>query len=216
MSAPAPFGRSPARLPPQLEARLSSSLEAELARPVRPWWRDAVAFVGVTLALFVVGCFLFQRSVSPLALGAGVWSQSLALLAASLVAGVAGLAPWPQRTSRPLVLGALVAGTVLVTQVVSMELAPFTPKLGCFVWELVASLVPAGVAIVAARHYAPRLSRAMVLGWAAGTLSLAVMQLKCPHRDVGHLLLFHVLPLVLVVAATVLVRRRVATTSYAP
>jgi hypothetical protein len=216
MSSPAPFGRSPARLPAEFEARLTSTLDAELARPPRPWWRDAAAFVAVTLALFVVGCFAFHASVSPFALGAGVWSQALALLAASLVAGVAGLAPWPQRTSRPVVLGALVAGTVLVTQVVSMELAPFTPKLGCLVWELVGSVVPAAVAIVAARHYAPRLSRAMVLGWAAGTLSLAVMQLKCPHRDVGHLLVFHLLPLGLVVAATVLVRRRVPTTSYAP
>jgi Negative regulator of sigma F len=55
-----------------------------------------------------------------------------------------------------------------------------------------------------------------VLGWAAGTMSLAVMQLKCPHRDVGHVLLFHVAPLLLVVAATMLVRRRLPTISYAP
>jgi hypothetical protein len=216
MSTPAPFGRVPTQLPKALEGRLSAALEAELGRPQKPWWKDALAFVVVALVLFGLGSVLFHASASPLAMGPGVWAQAVALLAVSLVAGVAGLAPWPQRTSRPLVLGVLVAGTVLVTQVVSMELAPFTPKLGCFVWELAASVVPATVAIVAARQHAPRLSRAMVLGWAAGTLSLAVMQLKCPHRDVGHLLLFHLLPLGLVVVATVLVRRRVSTSSYAP
>ena len=72
------------------------------------------------------------------------------------------------------------------------------------------------LALLAARHHAPRLSRAMVLGWAAGTMSLAVMQLKCPHRDVGHVLVLHLLPLALVVGATVLARRRLPTTSYAP
>jgi hypothetical protein len=140
----------------------------------------------------------------------------LVLLAASLVAGVVGVAPWPQRTSRPLVLVTLSAGAVLVTQVASMELAPFTPKIGCFARELAVGFLPAGVAIAAARRYAPRPMRAMVLGWAAGTLSLAVMHLTCPHRDVGHLLLLHGVPLTLVVAATMVARRRVSTTSYAP
>lgn len=216
MSAPHPFGSSADPLPPELEQRLRLAVEAELDKPLKPWGRDAVIFVLVTLALFCIGCFIFDRSVSPMQVSPRLWGQSLALLAVALIAGVAGLAPWPQRTSRPLILGTLVGGTVLVTQIFSMELSPFTPHLGCFAWELGCSLVPAAIALVAAKQHAPRLSRAMVLGWAAGTMSLAVMQLKCPHRDVGHVLLLHVVPLLLVVAATMFVRRRLPTSSYAP
>lgn len=215
MSPPSPLG-APEALPPEMEARLSKALAEELERAPRPWWRDALVFVVVTLALFGFGSFVFHDQVSPLEAGRAAWGQALTLLAASLVAGVGGLAPWPQRTSRPLWLGALVVGAVLVTQAVAVQGGAFTRSLGCFAWELACSLGPALVALVGARGHAPRLSRAMVLGWAAGTGTLAVMQLKCPHRDAGHLLLLHVLPLLLVVAATVLVRRRLGTTSYAP
>ncbi|MBM4776951.1 MAG: hypothetical protein GQE15_04540 [Archangiaceae bacterium] len=216
MSAPHPFGSSPPSLPPDLEARLSASLAAELEAPKKPWWRDAVLFVLSSVALFTCGCFVFNSQLPPSTVSSGVWMQSLSLLVVALIAGVAALAPWPQHTSRPWILGGLVAGSVLVTQVLSMEFGAFTFHLGCFGWELVCSAIPAALAILAARQHAPRLSRAMVLGWAAGTTSLAVMQLKCPHRDPGHLLLFHVTPLVLVVAATMLARRRVSTVSYAP
>lgn len=216
MSAPHPFGSSSDPLPPEFEQRLRLAVEAELDKPLKPWGRDAVVFVVVTLALFCAGSFVFGSSMSPMQVSAPIWAQSLALLAVALIAGIAGLAPWPQRTSRPLILGALVGGTVLATQVFSMELSEFTPRAGCFAWELIASVVPAGLALLAAKQHAPRLSRAMVLGWAAGTMSLAVMQLKCPHRDVGHVVLFHLAPLALVVAATIFVRRRLPTTSYAP
>lgn len=216
MSTPHPFGSSSEPLPAELEARLRRAVEAELGTPTRPWGRDAAVFVVVTVVLFCGGSFMFNTSLSPMDVSAPIWGQSLALLAVALIAGVAGLAPWPQRTSRPLLLGSLVGGAVLVTQLFSMELSAFTPRAGCFAWELVCSLIPAGIALVAAKQHAPRLSRAMVLGWAAGTMSLAVMQLKCPHRDVGHVLLFHVAPLLLVVAATMFVRRRLPTISYAP
>ncbi|MBL8918833.1 MAG: hypothetical protein JNJ54_08250 [Myxococcaceae bacterium] len=216
MSTPAPFGRAPAALPAELEARLTQALAAEHAAPTRPWWRDAAIFVGVTVALFGLGSLLFNAALPPLEVEGGVWAQAVALLVVSLVAGVAGLAPWPQRTSRPLILGGLAAATVVVTQLVSLTVGPLKLVMGCFLWEIACSLVPAALALLAARAYAPRLSRAMVLGWAAGTLALAVMQLKCPHRDVGHVLLLHLLPLGLVVAATVLVRRRLSTSSYAP
>lgn len=216
MSAPHPFGSPPPSLPPELEARLSASLAAELDAPKRPWWQDAALFVVASVALFACGCFMFESRLPPSAIASEVWAQSLSLLAVALIAGVAALAPWPQRTARPWILGGLVAGSVLVTQVLSMEAGSFSFHLGCFGWELVCSAIPAALAILAARQHAPRLSRAMVLGWAAGTTSLAVMQLKCPHRDVGHLLLFHVTPLLLVVVATMLARRRVSTTSYAP
>lgn len=213
---PHPFGSAPVSLPPEVEARLKGSLESELARPPTPWWRDALVFVVGALTLFVIGSFTVHAAVSPLELDSSVWAQSLALLVVSLVAGVGSMAPWPQRTSKPLVLGGLVVGTVLVTQAVSMELGPVALKPGCFVWELMGSLVPAGLALLAARHQAPKLSRVLVLGWAAGTATLAALQLKCPHRDVGHLVLFHLAPLALVVVATVLARRVVRTTSYVP
>jgi len=147
MSAPHPFGSSSDPLPPEFERRLRLAVEAELDKPLKPWGRDAVIFVAVTLALFSLGCFIFAGSVSHMQVSPSNWGQSLALLAVALIAGVAGLAPWPQRTSRPLIVGALVGGTVLVTQVFSMELSAFTPRLGCFAWELVCSLVPAGVAL---------------------------------------------------------------------
>lgn len=217
MSAPKPFGSTPQSLPPALEARLSAALEAELARPApAPWWRDALVFVAVLLGLFVLGIFVFNRSTSPREVAQQFWVQALGLLVVAAVGGVAALAPWPQRTRRPVLLAALLGSMVLVTQAFSMELSAFTPRLGCFVWEIICSIVPAGLALVAARQHAPRLSRAMVLGWAAGTMSLAVMQLKCPHRDVGHVVLLHLVPLALVVAATLLVRRVLSTKSYAP
>jgi hypothetical protein len=214
---PPRFERTPPALSPQLEARLRMVLDAELALPAsRPWWHDAVAFVVVTLGLFLVGAFIFNRELSPMHVEGAAWAQAIPLLVVALVAGVAALAPWPQRTSRPWLLGALVAGTVVVTQALTMELSALVPRIGCFAWEVVASLVPAGVALAAARQHAPRLSRVMVLGWASGTVALAVTQLKCPHRDVGHVLVFHLLPLVCVVLATVWARRKLPTTSYAP
>lgn len=216
MTSPSPFGRPPQALPADVEARLARALAGERELPSRAWWRDAAAFVAVTLALFGAGIFVMHGELSPLALGTGPWVQAAGLLLVSLIAGVGGLAPWPQRTSRPLVLGGLVAGAVLVTQVLSMKAGPLHLSMGCFVWEIVGSLIPAALALVAARAHAPRLSRAMVLGWAAGTLALAVTQLKCPHRDAGHVLMLHLLPLGLVVVATVLARRRLSTRSYAP
>jgi hypothetical protein len=158
MSTPHPFGSSSEPLPPELEARLRLAVEAELDKPVRPWGREAVIFVVVTVALFCFGSVFFDPSRSPLEISGPIWGQSLALLAVALIAGGAGLAPWPQRTSRPLILGSLVGGAVLVTQVFSMELSTFTPHVGCFAWELVCSLVPAGIALVAARQHAPRLA----------------------------------------------------------
>lgn len=213
---PHPFGSAPASLPPEVEARLKGSLESELSRPATPWWRDALVFVVGALVLFGIGSIAVHAAVSPLELSPSVWAQSLALLVVSLVAGVGSMAPWPQRTSKPLVLGGLVVGTVLVTQAVSMELGAFALKPGCFVWEFVGSLVPAGLALLAARNQAPKLSRVMVLGWAAGTATLAALQLKCPHRDVGHIVLLHLVPLALVIGATVLARRMMRTTSYVP
>jgi hypothetical protein len=214
---PPHFEQSPPTLSPQIEGRLRTVLDAELALPPpRPWWHDAIAFVVVAAGLFTVGAFIFNHELSPMHVEGVMWAQAIPLLVVSLVAGVAALAPWPQRTSRPWLLGALVAGTVVVTQALTMELSPLVPRIGCFAWEVVASLVPAAVALAAARQHAPRVSRAMVLGWASGTVSLAVTQLKCPHRDVGHVLVFHLLPLICVVLATVWARRKLPTTSYAP
>lgn len=217
MSAPKPFGSTPSSLPPAMEARLGAALDAELSKPASaPWWRDAILFVALLLVLFVAGIWLFHHGSSPAEVELRFWVQALGLLGVAVVGGVAALAPWPQRTRRPVLLAGLLGGMVIVTQAFSMELSAFTPKLGCFVWELVCSVIPAGLAVLAARQHAPRLARAMVLGWAAGSMSLAVMQLKCPHRDVGHVLLCHLVPLGLVVAATVLARRVMQTKSYAP
>ncbi len=217
MSAPKPFGSTPSSLPPAMEARLSAALEAELGKPPSaPWWRDALLFVAILLVLFVVGISVFHRNIALGEVELRFWVQALGLLGVAVVGGVAALAPWPQRSRRPVLLAGLLGGMVLVTQAFSMELSAFTPRLGCFVWELVCSVIPAALAVLAARQHAPRLARAMVLGWAAGSMSLAVMQLKCPHRDVGHVLLCHLVPLGLVVAATVLARRLVRTKSYAP
>jgi hypothetical protein len=217
MSQPDRFGSTPQTLPRALEARLEAALSAELSRsPPAPWGRDAAIFLSVTVGLFAAGAFIFNKAVSPFAVGAAIWAQALTLLGVALISGVAALAPWPQRTRRPVLLGGLLGSAVVVTQAFSMELSAFTPKLGCFVWELCCSFIPAGLALLAVRQHAPRLSRALVMGWAAGTTSLAVMQLKCPHRDLGHVVIFHLAPLGLVVLATVLVRRRLSTSSYAP
>jgi len=212
-----PFGSTPRTLPRALEAKLEAALSAELSRKPPPHWgRDVAIFLIVTVGLFAIGAFIFNKALSPFSMGAAIWAQALTLLGVALITGVAALAPWPQRTRRPILLGGLLGSAVVVTQAFSMELSAFTPKLGCFVWELCCSFIPAGLALLAVRQHAPKLSRALVLGWAAGTMSLAVMQLKCPHRDVGHVVLFHLVPLGLVVVATMLARRRLGTSSYAP
>jgi hypothetical protein len=212
-----PFGSSSEPLSPELEARLRLAIEPELDKPFKPWGFTAAVFAILTLLMFGASSVVFDLTVKlEKPVTDPLWVQSLALLAVALVAGVVGLAPWRQRTAWPLVLGVLVSGVVLATQVSSIELAPFTPHAGCFAWEVGCSILPAGFAVMVARQHAPHLGRAMVLGSAAGTMSLALMHLKCPYRDVGHVLLFHLAPLLLVVVATLFVRRTLSTTSYAP
>lgn len=206
---PDPF--VPDSMSAELEARLKQLLEGELTKPTRPWWRDALAFTVASLVIFGIGVVFFEGAAP----GASML-ESGALLLVALGAGSAALAPWPQHSSRAWLLGGLVVGTVTVTQAVSISIEPFTQALGCLAWECLASLLPAGVAVMAARHHAPRLSRALVLGWAAGTVSLAVVHLTCPHRDVMHVLGMHVAPVFVVVAVTVLTRRQLQTKSYAP
>jgi hypothetical protein len=140
----------------------------------------------------------------------------LVLLGTALVVGVAALSPWPQRTWRPFGLLSLVVLAVAVTHLGSMEFSAFSSGVGCLVWELLGALLPVTVALSSARWKAPRFSRSVVVGCAVGLVPLSVLQLKCPHRDVGHLLLFHLASLMLVVMVTALVRNRLKTQSYVP
>lgn len=216
MKTPLPTRVPPPPLSPEQAARLRAALAAELDAPVRPWWGDAVRLGAAMLAVFVAGSVLVNQGRSPLDAPGASLAQALALVVVAVVAGVSALAPWPQRTARNLAIGALLVGTVGFTQLASTEGTAFSPYAGCLVFEVLGAVVPAAVAIVAVRRQAPRLSRAVLLGLAAGTASMAALELKCPHRDVGHLLVFHLAPLALIAAATVFVRRRLSTTSYAP
>ena len=113
----------------------------------------------------------------------------------------------------------MAVGTVLVILSAASGFDPGTPFLGgvgCGLSELAASAVPAGVSLWVLSRFAPDVLRTVVAGLAAGAGGLLTLHLHCPNGTLGHLVVFHVVPWVLVSLLAVGIRRWLPSASWAP
>lgn len=204
---------------PDVDGLRSSWLEAahrELARPVRPWWALAAGLAGANALLAAAAVATLEpwnwdgsRS------GHGRLLGATALLAALVTVGaLLALAPRQRWLRGVLGLAALApVGVLLTTGGVATH--PFLAGAHCLWTAVSLSAVPlaGGLFLLTRVAYSPL--RALVVGLTCAGVGLLVLQLHCDGTQV-HVLAFHLLPWVALGAATVLVRRRLPTSSYAP
>lgn len=202
----------------QLEA-IRRAAQAELGRvpTVRPWWLDALVLVGVNVLCGLGWSALFSfnlvqhRSELARNLGAG------GLAAVCLLGALAAVRPG-SRNLRVLLV-ALAVGTVAVLLAAASGFDPGMPFLGgmgCGVSELAASTVPLGVSLWVLTRFAPDVLRTVVAGLAAGAGGLVTLHLHCTNGTLGHLVVFHLGPWVLVSLAAVGLRRVLPSATWAP
>ena len=186
----------------------------------RPWWRDGLLAVGVNAVIFVAALLTLTRRqvVGNLAPAPIVWTIAVVLSLLAVAGPIISLAP----RRRPLRSGVL-AFLPLLALAVGLSGSGVEPHAGlikaglpCLIAETIASLVPAVFALWAITGSAFQAQRAVIAGMSAGAVGLLVLHLHCGNGSAAHLLLFHVLPWVALVAVVVGIRSRLPSRSFAP
>lgn len=196
------------------------SLAQAASRPARPWWIDGLVAAGLNVLVSAAGVWMLRGevTVANLASPAKLWTIG-ALLAVLAIAGPT-LALAPGR--RPLRTW-LLASLPLLALAVVLGGSGFLPAQGwmragipCFLMEISLSLAPAIFIVWALTGFAFGIHRAAIAGSSAGAVGALALHLHCRIGTAPHLLGFHVLPWVALVAAAVAVRSRLASRSFAP
>jgi Negative regulator of sigma F len=197
---------------------LLDAARRELARPLRRWWVAA-------LALAAANGLLAAATVT--ALEPWNWTVSTsphwlficaALLLAALVTlgALLALAPARRWLLSALGLAALAPVAVLLAGDGRAANARFLDGTSCLLTVLVLSVLPlAGGALLLTRSaYSPR--RALAVGLVSAGVGLLVLQFHCADGASPHLVVFHLLPWAALGGASILLRRLLPTSSYAP
>jgi hypothetical protein len=202
----------------QLEA-IRRAAQAELGRSprVRPWWLDALLLVGVNavcgLGWSAFFTFNLVQHTGPLARAVG----AAGLMAVALGGAVAAVRPGARPLRVLLVSLAVGTGVVLLAAASGADPGmPFLGGMGCGLSELAASVVPLGVSAWVLTRFAPDTLRTVVAGLAAGAGGLVTLHLHCTNGTLGHLVVFHLAPWVLVALAAVALRRVLPSATWAP
>ncbi len=186
----------------------------------RPWWRDGALALGVNAAIFTVGLLVMSRKavVGNLAPPPILWTIAVLLSLLALAGPIISLAPG----RRPLRSG-VVAVLPLLALAVGLGGSGLEPDAGllkagmpCLIAGTTLSVTPAIFALWAITGTAFQVRRAAIAGMSAGAVGLLVLHLHCEIGSISHLLLFHVLPWVGLVAVVVAVRSRLPSRSFAP
>jgi len=201
------------------DAAFAQSLSQAAGRPARPWWIDGLVVAAVNLLIVAAGIGALQSraAVNNLASPEIVWAIAI-LLAAAIIAGpMIALAPGG-RSLRKYTLASfpLLAVAVVVGGSGFQPMSWIRAGISCLVVEITLSVVPAIFVVWALTTNAFRVSRAAIAGFSAGAVGALALHLHCPFGSISHLLCFHVLPWLGLAAATVAVRSRLRSKSFAP
>jgi hypothetical protein len=188
--------------------------ELKLQPLARPWWVGGLAFVATTAAAAGVSmqmlpantvqhASLMMRDVSSAA-----WAATM--VAACLLAVMPG-----RRTLRYLVLIGVAACFVL-TLLAASGANGAVGGIGCSITEWAVALVPLAVALAVLTGFAFEVTRALAGGIGAMSAGMLAVHLHCPNGTLFHQAVFHLLPLVVLAAVALLLRRVLPSRSYAP
>ena len=198
-------------------ARALALAELQEHPTARPWWADALALFAVNMAIATVASSLYEwRQVqhdSPIMR----WGVALGLLVLIAVGAWAAIQP-----GVPLLRVGTLAFAAMVTMWAGLGgsgVGPSGPLLsgsGCAVVEVALATLPLAVALWATSRFAFDVTRALTGGASVGATGMLVLHLHCPNGTTAHLLAFHVAPWLLMVLATLALRRMMPSRSYAP
>ncbi len=209
--------------PPRLSPERSAIAEGELAKvagdPSPPWWREAAMVAGVNALILVAGLSMLGgaklANAAPLPV---VWTIGIALAFLAFVGPIISLAPG----RRPLRNGLLIA-LPLVAVAISFGGSGLDPggsliKAGipCLTAEVLFSAAPIAFALWALTRAAFQPRRVVIGAMSAGAVGLLILHVHCHIGSVSHLLGFHVLPWLALVALAVMIRSRLPSRSFAP
>lgn len=199
-------------------ARVRARCRLELAAPRRGrTWRHEIgllfgASAGLALAAGGVGLAVgaFDPSVVSPRLAALV-----ALAAVGGLAAVAALKPGARLERWLTVLGAALAGVLLVWARLGTGAPSPLPQWVCSVSHLGAGLIPLAVAAHLLRRTAHSPLRALAAGLGAGTIGAILGELGC-GQDAAHVVVHHLGAWAAVATVTLLVASRVRRSAFAP
>lgn len=211
------LSRVPA-LPPSGDSAPPPRLLAA-SRPARRWWIEgaALAFLNVAMVAAGIGALSAHARVGNLAPPAILWALGVVLALVTIAGPIIAVAPGGRalRTGLLPLLPLLAVAVALGGSGLQPE-SWLQAGIGCLLVEISLSIVPAIAVVWALTHSAFRLSRAAIAGFAAGAVGALALHVHCPFGSVSHLLFFHVLPWMALIAASVAVRNRLSSTSFAP
>ena len=205
-------------LSPEVRTAWLNAAHQELTQPVRPWWLPALglALGNAVLAVSATAVLVptnWATSTSP----RWLFLTAFAVLAALAIGGVfLVLAPRRRWLDVALGLAVLAPVTLLVAADGRVAGQHFLNGMGCLGMVLALALLPlAGSAwLLSQVAYSP--TRALAGGLVSAGVGLLVLQFTCDDGSGPHLLVFHVLPWAVLGVAAILVRRALATRSFAP
>jgi hypothetical protein len=209
--------------PPRPSPKRSWITESELSRiagrPSPPWWREAAMIAVLNALILVAGLWMLGGArlgnAAPLPV---VWTIGIALAFLAFAGPIISLAP----RRRSLRNGLLLA-LPLVAVAISFGGAGLDPgrdliKTGipCLTVEVLFSAAPIAFALWALTGTAFQPGRVVIGAMSAGAVGLLALHVHCEIGSVSHLLGFHVLPWLALVAAAVMIRSRLPSRSFAP
>jgi hypothetical protein len=206
-------------LPPDGKGTLESELARVAGRPSTPWWRQALGGGVLNLMTFVAGLWLLGgarlANAAPLPV---VWTIGIALGFLAVAGPIISLAP----RRRSLRNGLLVALPLVAVAIgfggSGVDAGGNWVKAGipCFTAEVLFSVAPIAFVLWALTGAAFHWGRAVIAAMSAGAVGLLVLHIHCHIGSPSHLLVFHVLPWLALVAVAAVVRSRLPSRSFAP
>ena len=209
---------STAEAPPDLagleQLKGPALAELQLTPRARAWWAGAMGFLVLStmatgLAMWLLPANTVQHgSPSLRQVSAAAWAVAM------LAGGFLAVMPGGRGLRRALMLA--VMGCFALTLFAASGHDPGFGGAGCALTEGLIALLPLAVALLVLTGFAFDGSRAVAAGVAATSAGLLAVHLHCPNGTLPHQGLFHLAPIVLLAAATVLLRRLLPSRTYAP
>ena len=208
--------------PPHPSPGRSAVPESELAkvagRPAAPWWREAALVIVFNAVILAAGLWKLGTNLDNAAPLPDIWTIGIVLAFLVFAGPIIALAP----RNRPLRKSLLFA-LPLVALAISFGGSGFDPGGGlikagipCLSVEVLSSLAPIAFALWALTRTAFQPSRVVIGAMSAGAAGLLMLHVHCQIGTVAHLLGFHVLPWLAVIAAAIAIRSRLKSRSFAP